>query len=172
MAIESWRGVDIPLEPEIVKVAGVSDYLNRIYAQNSGASVGLYVGYYATQGMQDKAHSPKNCLPGSGWQPVSATETELTFDQRKFPVNLYVIEQYGERQLVLYWYQSRGRIVASEYWAKFYMIVDAIRWNRTDGALVRIVVPIRGDSESLTRQQAIQFAEAVLPRVNQVLPKP
>lgn len=171
LTLAHWRGTDIPMEPDVLDLLRVSDYVNRVYSPDIGPEISLYVGYYASQGTGDQIHSPKNCLPGSGWQPVRSMVTELALGSRKVPANLYVVEQNGERQVVLYWYQSGGRVLASEYWAKFYMIADAMRWNRTDGALVRVVVPVQA-GESLARQQAVQFAEALLPPLSGILPKP
>jgi exosortase D (VPLPA-CTERM-specific) len=167
--IEGWQGADDPLDAKILAMTGVDDYLNRAYIRGADY-MGLYIGYYRTQATGDTIHSPKNCLPGSGWQPVSSSTVELEAPGgRSVPVNSYVIQKGAERQVVLYWYQSQRRVMASEYRAKFYMIADALRWNRTDGALVRIAAPIAGD-EMQTREQARRFAQQVLPQLNEILP--
>jgi exosortase D (VPLPA-CTERM-specific) len=171
ITMEGWQGFDVPLEPRIIKAAGVDDYLNRAYQQDSGAALGLYVGYYSSQRTGDAIHSPRNCLPGGGWQPVSAKYVSFRRpDGQMALINEYIIEKQGQREIVFYWYQSHGRIIASEYWAKLYMVWDAMRLNRTDGALVRIDVPIMG-SESEVRQRALQFTERVFPALNQIIPK-
>ena len=168
--IGDWRGVDVPLETSILKVAGVDDYLNRNYGSSSGLALNLYVGYYMSQSMDDKMHSPKNCLPSAGWQPTNASVVRLASPYGPVPVNVYVVQQAGDRQVVVYWYQSHGRIVANEYWARLYMVADALRANRTDGALVRIVVPVRA-KEAQAREQALQFAGLMLPEFDRVFPK-
>jgi exosortase D (VPLPA-CTERM-specific) len=169
LRIEGWQGADDPLDEKTVAMTGVDEYLNRAYIRGDDF-LGLYIGYYRTQATGDTIHSPKNCLPGSGWQPVSSSLVELQApDGRQVPVNSYVIQKGAERQVVLYWYQSHGRVMASEYQAKFYMIADALRWNRTDGALVRIAAPV-GNDEEQTREQAVRFAQQVLPRLNGLLP--
>ena len=165
-----WHGREVPLDPDILKVAAVDDHLNRVYQTADGGAVGLYVGYYKSQQTGDAIHSPKNCLPGSGWQPVTAGRVDITLPNgTQAPVNLYVIEKGLDRQLVLYWYQSHGRIIASEYSAKFYMVRDAIRMNRTDSALVRIVTPFKQDRQQ-AQARATAFAEQMLAPLNGLIP--
>jgi EpsI family protein len=91
-------------------------------------------------------------------------------DGRAVPVNLYVVENEREKLLVLYWYQSHGRIISSEYWAKVYMVIDAIRLNRTDATLVRVTANL-GRDQNKARQLAVSFAEQVIPSLNQIIPK-
>ncbi len=87
-------------------------------------------------------------MPGAGWNPVQSPIYQLPLDDgRKVPINLYILRKGLDEQLVLYWYQAHGRIVASEYWGKFYLVYDALRLNRTDAALVRITMPIDDDDE-------------------------
>lgn len=166
----AWVGRDIPIDPDILRVAAVDDYLNRQYRAPDGSAVGLYVGYYKSQQTGDAIHSPKNCLPGSGWQPVSSGRWDLTLPSgKREPVNLYIIEKGLERELVLYWYQSHGRVIASEYSAKFYMVRDAIRLNRTDSALVRIITPIKHDPEA-AKERATAFAQQALAPLEGLIP--
>lgn len=177
MTLQSWRAVnDPPLEDDILKVLGVDDYASRIYYKPDGAAVGLYMGYYNSQRQGDTIHSPMNCLPGAGWEPVQ--EDRLTIANadgagRDITVNRYVVQKGLERQLVLYWYQSRGRVVASEYWSKFYLIHDAMRSNRTDGALVRVIAPIAvgaDDNGAAAEKLAEQFVRALFPVLPSYLP--
>ena len=116
--IESYRdAADIPFDQDTLKVLGVTDYVNRVYFSPVNGEVGLYVGYFRTQRTGASIHSPKNCLPGAGWQPTVSQIYELQLDDgRKVPVNLYVIRKDLDQQIVIYWYQSHGRMVASEYW--------------------------------------------------------
>lgn len=177
MTLQAWRAtVDPPLDEDILKVLGVDDYLSRIYYKPNGEAVGLYMGYYGSQRQGDTIHSPLNCLPGAGWEPVK--EGRLTIRNadgagRDITVNRYVVQKGLERQLVLYWYQSRGRIVASEYWSKFFLIEDAIRTNRTDGALVRVIAPIpvgAEDEGAAAEQLAEQFVRVLFPALPSYLP--
>ena len=170
LELGSWQGHDLPIDPDILKVAAVDDYLNRVYRTSDGRAIGLYVGYYKSQQTGDAIHSPKNCLPGSGWQPVTAGHLSISLPNGTLaPVNLYVIEKGLDRQLVLYWYQSHGRIIASEYWAKFYMVRDALRMNRTDSALVRIVAPFKQDRQA-AQASAAGFAEQLLTPLQSFIP--
>jgi EpsI family protein len=170
LQVEAWQGHDLPpLEPDVVAVGGMDDYLNRLYTRDPQHYLSLYVGYYRSQATGDSIHSPKNCLPGSGWQQVSSGEIALTMpDGSSSPINLYVIEQGGEREVVLYWYQAHGRIIASEYRAKLY-IADAIRLHRTDGALVRIALPIAA-TQRQAQEAAVHFAEELMPTLQKIIP--
>jgi EpsI family protein len=165
----NWQGGDSPIEPRIVKAVGVDDYLNRVYANQGAESITFYVGYYESQQTGDWVHSPKNCLPGAGWEPASAGRLTLDVPGHPIVVNQYLVKKGLEQELVLYWYQGRGRVIASEYWGKVWLVADAITRNRTDVALVRISTPTV-DGEEKARNRAVEFAQAVYPRLNQFLP--
>ena len=168
--LDEWSGVEgPPFDAETLKVLGADEYLNRIYQHPVHAPVGLYVGYYGAQREGTAIHSPQNCLPGSGWVPVSHARTTVQGPDGQFPVNRYVVEKRGERQLVLYWFDGRGRRVASEYVNKAYLLHDALRRGRTDGALVRIITPI-ADSEASSAAAAQAFVRAIAPQLTRRLP--
>jgi EpsI family protein len=169
-SLGGWVGQEMPLEQRIVKAVGVSDYTNRIYVDQKEHFIHLYVGYYQSQRSGDTIHSPKNCLPGVGWEPLRSDKATL-FSSRGQPVvvNEYLIEKGLDRQLVFYWYQGRGRIIASEYRGKFWMVADALTRNRTDGSLVRLATPV-GDDESQSRQRLTQFAQELFPYLTQLIP--
>jgi EpsI family protein len=163
---------EFPFDQDTLKILGVTDYLNRAYFSPTQGELGLYIGYFRTQRTGAAIHSPKNCLPGAGWQPTVSETYQLSLDDgRKVPVNLYVIRKDLDQQIVIYWYQSHGRVVASEYWGKYYMVADAIRLNRTDAALVRITAPVRNGNTDAAREQAIAFAKQVAGDVEQVIPR-
>jgi EpsI family protein len=165
-----WIGIEQPLQSEVIRTVGVTDYTNRTYVRPAAMPVQVYVGYYASQRTGDTIHSPKNCLPGAGWDPIrSGYATIHLSDGRNIVVNEYVIQQDQDKQLVFYWYQGRGRVVASEYAGKFWMIADAISRNRTDGALVRLVTPING-GEDLARERLIGFAQTLFPPLDKLIP--
>ena len=170
-SLGKWSGQESPLSERIVQAVSVSDYTNRFYFAGGLAPVQLYVGYYGSQKSGDTIHSPKNCLPGAGWDPVHSGFTTISVaGGRKIVVNDYVIQQDQNRQLVFYWYQGRGRVVASEYAGKFWMVADAISRNRTDGALVRLVTPIN-DSEASARARLVGFAQDLFPQLDEIIPK-
>jgi len=171
--IGNYRTVaEIPLDRNTLDVLRVTDYTNRVYFSPTQGEVGLFVEYFRTQRTGAAIHSPKNCLPGAGWQPTASEIYHLALDDgREVPVNLYVIHKDLDQQVVLYWYQSHGRVVASEYWGKFYMVYDALRLNRTDAAMVRITVPVHNGDADAARNQAIAFARQVATDVEQVIPR-
>jgi EpsI family protein len=161
----------VPIEPRIIQALGVSDYVNRLYEASPNPPIFLYVGYFKSQRTGQLIHSPKNCLPGAGWEPVSVGSVELIGPRgNRVSVNRYVIQNGLQRQLVLYWYQSHGRIIASEYLGKTYMVLDSIRLNRTDAALVRISTPVTGKDEYSSGKRAIAFAEEFITKSEVVLP--
>ena len=170
--IGAWKGQEQPLEQRIVEAVSVTDYTNRLYLNSAGAAVQLYVGYYSSQRTGDTIHSPKNCLPGAGWDPIRSDYATITLDDgRQIVVNEYVIAQGSNKQLVFYWYQGRGRVVANEYWGKFWMISDAITRNRTDGALVRLITPIT-ETDDFPKAQArlVKFTQEIFPHLNELIP--
>lgn len=174
MEVEGWRGGDTAaFDQGVLTVLGVDEYLNRVYVTPDHEAAGFYVGYYQSQRQGDTIHSPLNCLPGAGWEPVTRERVAIPVGASSVVVNRLTIEKGGERQVVLYWYQGHGRIVASEYWGKLYTVLDAIRTHRTDAALVRIIVPVRregANAAATARQAATRFAEAVLPLLKRYLP--
>jgi EpsI family protein len=172
-AVDRWNcDGDTPLDRRALAVLGVDDYLNRTY-QGEGQSVGLYIAYYGSQRQGESIHSPQNCLPGSGWQPVSSMRTTIDAAGTSLPINRYVVQKGLERQVVLYWYQGRGRVVANEYLNKFWLMIDQARLGRSNAALVRIVVPAAGaDDKALQAASASadEFARALYPRLSAYLP--
>jgi EpsI family protein len=173
-----WQGLQRPpLSDDVLAVLGLDDYITRLYVRPDRTRADLYVGYWKSQRQGDTMHSPQNCLPGAGWTPVS--QSLLTFPDPRNPsapplsVNRYLIQKGLDRQLVLYWYQGRGRIVGSEYWSKAYLVLDAARHNRTDAAIVRVVVPVDGatpQGEAAAQAAALQFVQELLPALGRFLP--
>ncbi len=176
--IAGWEGRSMgAFDPKIIAVLGVDEYINRAYTSPGHNPVGLYVGYYQSQRQGDTMHSPLNCLPGAGWLPISQKRIEINVTDEHGPrtvlVNDFAIEKGLDRQVVLYWYQSHGRVVASEYWGKIYTVVDAVRLNRSDGALVRLVVPIASgtpEAQAVAEASAVAFAQALFPQLGRYLP--
>ena len=167
--LEEWRGHDTDgFADDVVSQLGVDEYINRIYVA-SAAPVGLYVGYYASQRQGDSIHSPQNCLPGAGWRPIEAGYQQLLTASGTSRVNRYVIQKGIDRQVVLYWYQGRGRVVANEYANKFLLMWDAARLNRSNGALVRIIAPVANTVADATAT-ASRFSAALLPLLTEHIP--
>ena len=169
--VANWTGEERPFQEEVVKAVSVSDYTNRIYFEEAAAPIQLYIGYYASQRTGDTIHSPKNCLPGAGWDPVRSGYAAISIPgKREIVVNEYVIQQSQDQQLVFYWYQGRGRVIASEYASKFWMIADAISRNRTDGALVRLITPM-GDGEAQAHARLVGFTQLLFPHLDELIPR-
>jgi len=177
--IGTWVGRnEAQLPSDIVAVLGVDEYVNRSYFNVSRATIGppvsLYVGYYKSQREGDTIHSPLNCLPGSGWEPVASRHVDITVPGSATPitVNQLVIQKGVERDVVAYWYQSHGRVVASEYWSKLFMVYDAVRLNRSDAALVRVISPVlpSEDDPSAAELRVTQFVQVLFPSLGNHLP--
>jgi len=143
--IDTWSrlGTDTQLDEPTMKVLRASDYLLRDYRRTDGLQANLYVGYYVSQKDGATFHSPLNCLPGSGWTLTEPAKRTITTPQGgSFQANQYVIQNGSQRVAMIYWYQGRGRTVASEYWGKIYTVIDSVRLRRSDAAMIRVTVPI------------------------------
>lgn len=171
--IGDWIGRDVPIDQEALDVLGAGDFLSRVYLQpGMRKPIGLFIGYFPTQRTGATMHSPKNCLPGAGWEFESTRYVVLTDSVgRPHTVGEYIISNGSDRQFVIYWYQAHGRSVASEYMAKFYLVADAMRLNRTDGALVRVITPIDSDeNEPGAKTRAEAFAAQLSPLLPRFIP--
>jgi EpsI family protein len=155
-----WRqqGSDQILDDETLRVLRADDYLSRNFEAN-GRVASFYVGYYATQRTGATYHSPLNCLPGAGWTLTEGPRVTIAPANGgpAFEANRYLIQNGGDRELMIYWYLGRGRATASEYWGKVYTVVDSVRRRRSDGAIVRVMVPV-GDSEDTALNAATELA--------------
>ncbi|MDY6972775.1 MAG: EpsI family protein [Thermodesulfobacteriota bacterium] len=173
LELGGWSGEEREMDKKIKGVLGVEDSMMRVYRNEQGFPLWIYVGYYESQSKGDIIHSPKHCYPGSGWQTVQNQIEEISLSDHsgdKLRVNRFLIRKGMAQQLVLYWYQERGRINTSEYWAKLYMIFDAITRNRTDGSLVRISAPVV-DSVKETLKRETEFVRLVVPLLREFIPE-
>lgn len=174
MRIDTWAGSPLALTQAQLDVLGPGEFLLRNYQRTiAEPPVNLYIAFFPSQRTGDTIHSPKNCLPGAGWTPIESGTMDIRReDGSSMRVNRYIIAQEANRSLVLYWYQAHGRVTASEYWAKFYLVEDAIRMNRTDGALLRVVTPIlNGGSEKQAEARALAFTRRILPLLDRYIPR-
>jgi EpsI family protein len=169
--LASWHGEERPLQREIVEVVNASDLINRLYLDPAGQPILLYVSYYASQRAGSTIHSPKNCLPGSGWEPIHSGPATISLAEgRQIVVKETLIQRDQEKQLVFYWYQGRGRVIADEYVGKLWMVSDAISKNRTDGALIRVITPV-GTDQLEARRRLAGFTEVLVPYLDELIPK-
>ncbi|HEU4711575.1 MAG TPA: EpsI family protein [Pyrinomonadaceae bacterium] len=170
--IDNWRQgrPDQILDDATLAVLRASDYLLRDYRRADGQSANFYVGYYASQREGASYHSPLNCLPGSGWTLSEPGKVMIQRpDGTSFAANKYVIENGEYKSLMIYWYQGRGRTVASEYWGKVYTVIDSVRLRRSDGAMVRVTVPF-DDSEDAALQAATDLANKTTAALAEFVP--
>ena len=168
-----WQGKQIYIADDIRKILGDGDFMQRVFRRSADdVPIELFIAYFPSQRTGSTIHSPKNCLPGSGWVPVESLHVPITRpDGSVISVNRYVIQKSNARRLVVYWYQAHDRVVASEYWAKFYLVADAIRMNRSDGALVRITTPVAPqESVESGERRAVEFAQQILPTLDDYFP--
>ncbi len=147
------------------------DYLLRRYHDRQGREADLFIAYYRVQHAGETMHSPKNCLPGWGWQPLQNDVVDMQRGGQTVKVNRYVVEKNGQRALVLYWYQTHGRVIASEYTGKIFLVWDALRYGRRDGGLVRVMVPVDpNQAPGSDLRSALELSQAASPYLDRYLP--
>lgn len=175
LEIGGWIGHSYSLDQQTLDILGPGEYLVRDYDNVDAPEppVGLFIAYFPSQKAGDTIHSPNHCLPGAGWVPTLRQNVSLTQpDGSSFPVNRYVVSKGGDRQLVMYWFQAHGRAVASEYWAKYYLVADSIRMNRSDGALVRLMSPmLPGETPDAAQARVMKLGVQVLPLLDSYVPR-
>ena len=160
----NWQArTDLTLEKRVQELLRSTEYIGRRYERN-GQELELFISYYAQQRAGEAMHSPKNCLPGSGWEIWKYDSGTILHDRRNVPVNLLSIQNAGRRMKVIYWYQSRQRVIANEYKAKLLLARDALFDGRTAGSIVRITVPDNSSSVAA----ALEFAALLMPEVQRV----
>ena len=173
--LANWDSAEIVQDQKTLEVLGPGDFLERVYQDPNQKlpSVDIFLAYFPSQRAGETPHSPQHCLPGSGWNPEENVRVTLSLPgHAPFPANRYVIAKGDQRRLVLYWFWAHDRGVASEYWAKFYLVKDAIQMNRSDGSLVRLVTPIfPGETPDAAQQRILPFTSAVVPLLDNYIPK-
>lgn len=171
--IRGYLGRDLTLSEDELEITGVTSYVARTYSAAVDSmqvqSFSLYVAYYDAQMRGKTIHSPKNCLPGTGWDVLSSDKVPIMKSRHPMVVNRYLLQKDNQRVLVLYWYQGRGRVRASEYLVKWDLLRDAALHRRTEEALVRVVVPIANSTEQ-SFDLATEIAAILLPAVDTALP--
>jgi len=165
----AWRqvGSDLRFAPDVESVLRADDYVSRNYARADGRLVSIYVGYYSTQRSGITYHSPLNCLPGSGWTLYDPARISVAQPDgsRAFEANRFIIQNGDDREILVYWYQGRGRAVASEYRDKLYTVLDSARRRRSDGAMVRLMTPVTS-----TEEAALELAADLAKELSMALP--
>jgi EpsI family protein len=169
----------IAIGDDEVSKSGVSDYINRVYTLSPTEGISLYIGYHATQQGDKRMHSPTLCLPGSGWTPVGEQVVNIPVANKPVAVNRFILQNGGNRILVYYWFQGRGRLTAGQGDLKLHAMRDALLTHRDEEALVRIIVPLtNGDSATVAQTGltpdalAARLAEQIIQPLNKSLPAP
>ena len=161
------------VEQETLDVLKADDTLTRTYvSRKDGGAANLFVAYFRTQRAGQSPHSPKNCLPGSGWSQTVSGYVDVPIDQthQTIRINRYIVSKGDEKSAVLYWYQTPHRVIANEYDAKFWLVADSVRYHRSDTALVRIVVPVQRDQDDRAVDLGVKFVQAAYPILRGYLP--
>jgi len=169
--IGSWSGETYRFSQAVYDNLGVDDSVLIAYKNDNKDTISMYVGYYEDQKQGEIIHSPKNCMLGSGWQPIDISEIDISLDSRKIPVTKMILEKKSQKMVVLYWYQSGNRAVANEYIQRLYFILDSFRYNRTNAAFVRFTSPVLSDDYENAIQVLERFIKKTIPILDDFLPK-
>ena len=160
------------IEGRSMEILQVDDYFVRNYRNSKGETIGLYMGYFKSQRDGKGIHSPRQCLPGAGWVAVDTSVYNMSIvghNPETVPVNKFIMGKGLDRQLYLFWYHGRSRVYASEYWNKIYLIWDGLTKKRTDGALIRVNNPIKGNTEEALKTQT-EFIKLFYPLLKEYIP--
>jgi len=171
--IGEWVGKEERFDEKVYDILGVDDSIMCSYTRSDGRQVQLYVGFYQSQREGDLIHSPKNCMPGAGWNITLTSLEELIIPDTnpdKIKMIKLLLEKGGQRQIVLYWFQSRGRFISSEYIQKLYLVIDSIIRHRTDGSFVRLIAPVTDGDEEKTLKCLKDFARVLIPILQEYIP--
>ncbi|HEY5759143.1 MAG TPA: VPLPA-CTERM-specific exosortase XrtD [Steroidobacter sp.] len=172
--VESWTGRRSALEQIYLDALKLDDYVISDYMRGGRELVNFYVAWYDSQSAGNSAHSPRSCLPGGGWHMKEFSQVEVPEVQvagKPLRVNRVQIELGNRKQLVYYWFQQRGRVITNEYLVKWYLFVDSLTRQRTDGALVRLVTPLEiGEPMEKADRRLAEFASQAVPRLEQYVP--
>ncbi len=171
--IGQWAGTQDKFDSRIYQVLGVDDSFLGNYRHPKESDVQLYIGFYQSQREGDLIHSPKNCMPGAGWNIIKTSIETLDAaaeNEKKISVIKLVLQNGIQKQIVLYWFQSRGRIISSEYMQKIFLVIDSIFRHRTDGSFVRLITPVLNDDEDKAVNTLKDFAVQLMPILNEYIP--
>jgi len=169
--IGEWQGHPARLDQGTEQFLGLDDYILSNYAKANSKPVNFYVAYYSSQRNGYAPHSPSVCIPGGGWQITDLERINYNGLGSALPLNRAIIERDGIKQIVYYWFDERGRKIANEYWAKWYLLADAITKNRTDGSLIRLTTEVSpGETERDADERLQSFMHDVVPSLGAYLP--
>ena len=166
-----WQGHPSDVEPWVEIALAADDYILSDYSRSDGKAVNLWVTYYSSQRKGESPHSPLVCIPGNGWQITGIERTSLVNAGAEQPINRVIVQKDATKEVVYYWYEERGRKIASEYWSKWYLLSDSIVKNRSDGSLVRLISQVYpGEVEADADERLRAFMQNLEPRLAEFLP--
>ena len=171
--IGDWVGEEQYFDQKIYEILGVDDSIFCDFFSPDNRQIELYVGFYQSQREGELIHSPKNCMPGAGWNFVKTKKASIGlggFNNKTILINDILLQKGREKQIMFYWFQGRGRYIASEYAQKIYLVLDSITKRRTDEAFVRIIAPVIDDNEKETRRYLNNFTKLLIPVLEEYLP--
>lgn len=170
----TWTATEeLPVDKDTLEVLKADDLLSRAYVNRAtGQGATLFIAYFSTQRTGKTPHSPKNCLPGSGWAPSESGTIQIAIpdEQKPITVNKYVVSRGENQSIVLYWYEAHGRVIASEYAAKIFTVADSIRYDRSDTSLVRVVVGVADGNTKAAADTAVSFVQSFFEPLKLYLP--
>lgn len=170
--LSGWSGTPVPLSKKEQEILNADDFASILFTKAATeSSIFFFSAFYQHQTPEKNIHSPKNCLPGSGWAMIDTKVITVPLENGGKPerINQVVIQKGLSKQVVLYWYQERGRIFPNEYWGRFYLVKDALTLHRTDGALVRISASLEGSVDN-TVQKELRFIRNLTPMLSEYIP--
>ena len=171
--IGEWVGEERRFDKKVYEILGVDDSFLSNYRTPDGRFVNLYIGFYQSQRQGDLIHSPKNCMPGAGWNVIETSKAYLiheNIDADKKQITKLVIQNRAQKQVMFYWFQSRGRIISSEYMQKIYLVIDSITRHRTDGSFIMLMVPVINHDEAVAEKSLEDFTKILFPILKEYIP--
>ncbi len=168
--IADWEGEPFRFSQAVYDNLGVDDSIAINYKNDNGDNISVYIGYYESQKKGEIIHSPKNCMLGSGWQPIDISEISISIGSREIPMMKMIVEKHSQKMVTLYWYQSGNRAVANEYMQRLYFIHDSLRYNRTNAAFLRFTSLVSNNDNKRTELLMEDFINKVIPVLDGYLP--
>jgi len=172
-SLAPWEGTDVRFDPRIYQVLSADTTLMRYYRDPGGAGdMWVFVAYFHSQRTGAQIHSPKNCLPGGGWNILARRPVPLEVGGGRAAVNRFLIGRGDERQVVYYWFLTRSGVITDEYALKLDLMRNALLRRPTDAAFIRLSTPLLRSGTEATDALTARFMARLAPALTQALPFP
>lgn len=171
--IGNWIGQERHFDQRIYDILGVDDSILYNYVSNDGSQIELYIAFYGNQRKGDLIHSPRNCMPGAGWNFISESKALINIGEnnaQNILINQILLQNGNKKKIMFYWFQGRGRYITSEYMQKLYLVLDSITKHRTDEAFIRIVSSVIEKDEKKTIKKLTNFTTQLIPILQEYIP--